>query len=209
MPATSVVSTVCSWCGTSVTLTTKSQIGNYRARQRAYCSPAHGREFVKATMKRRGMPPQALAVRHAQVKKANPMHSSATRAKLSVSLKAMGHKPAKQGGNGRGLSPAELALSQATGLRPYVVPTGGRGHGFPTHYKLDLADPSVMLAVEIDGGSHNALKVRDADRRKEEFLRSRGWTVLRFTNSQALTDTTACVLVVSSTTSKLKANTPT
>jgi hypothetical protein len=209
MPATFNVATSCTACGAAVTLTTKSQVNNFRSRKRAYCSKECGRAAVKKAMLARGMPPQALAARHAQVRANNPMSSASVRAKVSATMRAIGHKPATRGGNGSGLTAAEQALSKATGLNPHVVPTGGKGNGYPTHYKLDLADPTVMLAIEVDGGSHKSLKVRAADSRKEEFLRGRGWTVLRFTNSRVLTDTISCAREVASTTSKLRANTPT
>jgi len=60
--------------------------------------------------------------------------------------------------------------------REFVVRTGTRS---PSHYKIDLAQESVKLAIEIDGSSHGA-KRRIADARKTSFLESKGWTVLRF-----------------------------
>jgi very-short-patch-repair endonuclease len=58
----------------------------------------------------------------------------------------------------------------------------------PTHYKIDIALPARLLAVEVDGQTHNALKVRAADKRKDAFLRSCGWTVLRVRNARVLND---------------------
>jgi len=46
----------------------------------------------------------------------------------------------------------------------------------------------VLLAIEVDGGTHGALKVQKADRKKEAFLRSCGWCVLRFQNRVILRD---------------------
>lgn len=60
------------------------------------------------------------------------------------------------------------------------------GSGYPTHYKLDLAWPLAMVAVEVDGGSHKSLKVQEADRRKDSFLRQNGWRVFRVSNEEAL-----------------------
>ena len=48
-------------------------------------------------------------------------------------------------------------------------------------YILDLACREVRLAVEVDGGHHGE-SVRDAGR--SAWLESKGWTVIRFWNSE-------------------------
>lgn len=73
-----------------------------------------------------------------------------------------------------------------------------RSDGNPTHYSLDVANEALKIAVEVDGGSHVALAVRARDKRKDEFLRSRGWKVFRFTNRQVEEDLAACVRIVRS-----------
>jgi hypothetical protein len=136
--------------------------------------------------------------------KHNPMSNSASRKKMVKTLKRVGHKPTVRGGNGTGFSPAEKVLSEATGFLPYTVSTkGGRAIGLPTHYKLDLAAPEKKLAVEVDGRSHQALSRQEQDRRKELFLRSLGWTVLRFTNKEALEETEKCCEIIKTTASML------
>jgi len=50
-----------------------------------------------------------------------------------------------------------------------------------------------MLAIEIDGNSHCLLSRQAQDRKKENFLKSLGWTVLRFTNQQVIEETKMCV----------------
>lgn len=70
---------------------------------------------------------------------------------------------------------------------PHVVPLGRpKIPGYPTHYKLDVADPGRKVVIELDGISHHALARKEADRRKTEKLASLGWTVLRFWNSEIL-----------------------
>ena len=129
-----------------------------------------------------------------RMKNKNPMRNASSLEKMKETLKRIGHKPVIQGGNGRGMSSAERCLSSATGLLPYVVNTHmGRNNGYPTHYKLDLADPTRMLAIEIDGASHGLLLRQEQDHKKENFLRTQGWTVIRFTNKQVLENTVACV----------------
>jgi very-short-patch-repair endonuclease len=70
----------------------------------------------------------------------------------------------------------------------WVVITGGAKNGLPNHYKIDLANPQAMIAIEVDGKSHDHRKEQDA--RKDAFLRDKGWNVVRFTNQEvrSLTD---------------------
>ncbi len=48
---------------------------------------------------------------------------------------------------------------------------------------VDFAAPSVHLVVEIDGGQHGAPDGLAADRKRDAFLSSKGWEVMRFWNS--------------------------
>ena len=50
-------------------------------------------------------------------------------------------------------------------------------------YVLDFYAPSVALAIEVDGGQRGNDIGVSTDRRREEWLRNRGITVLRFWNS--------------------------
>lgn len=121
----------------------------------------------------------------ARMKKNNPMHDKGAREKVATTLKRVGHKPKTRGGNGTGLTEAERLLAEATGLKPATVPTHlGKGSGFPTCYKLDLADPDHKIGVEVDGNSHRARSRQIQDRKKENFLRSLGWVVLRISNEE-------------------------
>ena len=47
-------------------------------------------------------------------------------------------------------------------------------------YVVDFACLSIRLIVEVDGGVH-ALRTHD-DKRRDDWLRSQGFTVIRFTN---------------------------
>lgn len=130
----------------------------------------------------------------ARMKANNPMRRATSLVKMKDTLKKIGHKPVIRGGNGTGLTFPEQVLSLATGLLPYVVTTHmKRDSGYPTNYKIDLADVSRMLAVEIDGPSHGLLSRRAQDQKKEIFLKSLGWTLLRFSNKQVLDDLQGCV----------------
>lgn len=48
-------------------------------------------------------------------------------------------------------------------------------------YRLDLAYPGAMLAIELDGSVHLERRVWEADHVRQNALILAGWTVLRFT----------------------------
>ena len=106
------------------------------------------------------------------------------------SRRGLGRVPV-QGGNGRGLTKYQDALLQKLGegwVAEHVVRTGmSRSSGFPFHYKLDLANPSEMIALELDGHSHNSAKAKLRDAKKADLLSSLGWTVLHFNNQETIT----------------------
>ncbi len=52
------------------------------------------------------------------------------------------------------------------------------------NYIVDFFCQELMLAIEVDGVSHNQKSVQEKDREKEEFLNSIGITVLRFQDSE-------------------------
>jgi very-short-patch-repair endonuclease len=56
--------------------------------------------------------------------------------------------------------------------------------GWPKCYRIDIAEPKLLIAVEVDGASHRDARQQLRDRRKAALLRRRGWTVLRFWNSE-------------------------
>lgn len=96
--------------------------------------------------------------------------------------------PKIRGGNGQ-VSEHEEALAERLGpkyIRQYAIPTMARSKGLdmPTCYKIDFADPESMIAIELDGNSH--FSRREQDKKKDLFLASLGWTVLRLSNEEVL-----------------------
>jgi superfamily I DNA/RNA helicase/intein/homing endonuclease len=101
--------------------------------------------------------------------------------------------PPVRGGNGRGPSPSEEALLARLGegwVWNHVVKTGLSPRHGAASYKVDLVNLSKMIALEVDGSSHNSAERRDQDARKREFLESAGWTVVVVKNKDVprLTD---------------------
>jgi len=124
----------------------------------------------------------------------NPMHRAEIRDKVRTTLRAIGHRPLVRGGNGRPPTVPERTLAEALGWTiSLIVPTGGRGSGLPTHFKVDVGNQLLKVAVEIDGGSHTALVRQAQDKRKTEWLESRGWKVIRFKNAEVMGKLNECV----------------
>ncbi len=132
----------------------------------------------------------------------HPSHDPEVSARMSATLKLRGHRPKTQGGKGRGLTAPQKWLLDALGpdwIPEHTVPTGLAPRPGPTHYNIDLALPSRMIAVEIDGSDHSALKVKARDRRKEHFLAARGWRVLRFSNKSIMDSVSYVAATIRST----------
>ena len=87
-------------------------------------------------------------------------------------------------------------LRQSSGLattRVWERLRGGRvdGHKFRREHAIgpfyaDFARDRLRLVVEIDGGVHELDDVKERDRLRQASLEALGWTVLRFTNDEAL-----------------------
>lgn len=136
----------------------------------------------------------------------NPMLNKEVRDKVSETLKRIGHKPIKQGGNGKGntkeqqLLYDELIKINKLFVCEYIFKTKGLNDEkiYPTHYKIDIALEELKLAIEIDGTSHNSLKVKECDKKKTNLLISQEWKVLRLSNLQIQKELENCVQAVMS-----------
>lgn len=121
----------------------------------------------------------------ARMKANNPMRNPESVEKMRRSLS--GRTFLARGGNGK-MTPQQLAVSKELGLpMEYVIltaPVSGQFTSLPRHYKVDLAHPESMTAIEIDGKTHKTKRWKFLDRRKTEVLNALGWSVLRFWNEE-------------------------
>lgn len=200
--------TSCFMCGQAATVP-KWAMRRPRQYCSETCSKAYRAKISSETMARTNR-------QHAseRMKRNNPMKRPESKAKMTATMKAMGHAPTVRGGNGRPLPVAEamlIALFADMGFEGQsVIPTRQpRGSGYPTCYKIDCGNPSLKLGLEAEGVSHTMLSRQEQDRKKDAFLAGLGWTVLRFTNAQILSDPGSVVTTVLSTISRLKGSTPT
>lgn len=53
---------------------------------------------------------------------------------------------------------------------------------------VDLAHPTLLIAIEVDGSSHHTSKQKNRDKRKSQMLTALGWVVLRFWNAEITRD---------------------
>ena len=132
------------------------------------------------------------------------MTMDGVREKVSDTLQKMGHKPTLRGGNGTGPTKAEqVLLKELPGWDwNYAISLWKKQKDYPTCYKVDLAYPSLKIAVEIDGYSHKVLTRQVQDRKKEAKLKELGWLVLRVSNERALNNTDLVVQELMSIISK-------
>lgn len=141
---------------------------------------------------------KAEAKKHSiRMSKTNPSHNQEIVEKIRQTKEKNGTlhiAPKNRGGNGQ-LTVPQKSLHTLLGegwKMEFVVKTGIKRtwakSPYPGHYKLDLALPELLLAIEVDGHTHSSKTALGVDRKKTEFLKSLGWTVLRFTNKEVMTN---------------------
>ena len=202
----------CTECKNPIIWETLDRHQRYRYRKtgRVFCSKkctqAYCRKNSSETMSRTNK-----KYASARMKAHNPMNNLEIRAKMIETLHQIGHKPKIQGGNGRGMTiPQALLMEKLVILKPqseFVVKTFAKrinAEHYPSHYKIDIAIPTEMIAIEVDGMSHTSLIKKAQDVKKENFLKSKGWIVLRFSNAEILGNVMSCVQMVMSIISRLK-----
>ena len=199
----------CVECGTPVLCQGCAGLAQAR-RGRAYCSNQCKKEYL-SRLSAATMAKTNRKYASERMRKNNPMKRPEVRAKVSRRLKEIGWRPLVQGGNGRGPTAAQKRLGDA--LRwplEIAIPTKKRrGTEYPTCYKVDIANPILRIAIDVDGRSHCPLKRQKQDQKKDNFLRGLGWTVLRFRNNQVMEDLAGCVQTVMSTILRLQKTTTT
>lgn len=87
----------------------------------------------------------------------------------------------------------EMTKAEAC-LWKYVLRAGKmKGYGFRRqrpvlNYIADFMCKELMLIVEVDGNIHELEEVRKNDEQRQKALEEAGFTVLRFTNNEVLTN---------------------
>jgi len=123
-------------------------------------------------------------------KKENAMWVPGAIEKMTNTLKAIGHKPIKKGGNGRELTEPQKIMLNILGESwvaelPIKTMIPKSLKIYPTCYKVDIGNLEKKIAIELDGSSHSG-KRKLLDIKKDNFLKSLGWRVIRLKNQEAL-----------------------
>ena len=116
------------------------------------------------------------------------MSDPVARRKMAHTLKQIGHKPKTRGGNGAGLTWHQAVMLEILGkdwIAEYPVPTKiSKRNGYPTCYKIDIANPELMIGIELEGSSHRGKRAAE-DAKKDALLTSFGWQIFRVKNIRA------------------------
>ena len=98
----------------------------------------------------------------------------------------------------RRLTPRARGLRQVGGLaeeRIWARLRGGAVDGWKVRrqhpvgrFVVDFACAPLRLVIEIDGGVHERDEVVLNDHYRQQAIEALGWTVIRFTNAEALAD---------------------
>lgn len=204
------ITIICEWCGASSEKSlhggriprfcNKACSAQWRMSRPEYVASIVAKQDRSAkaeVMKRNWQNPEFVARLHSYLgSERNPFLDRELRAKGEAVLREQGYRMLN-GGNGTGLTVPQRMLAERLGWQTeFIVPTKmPRRSGYPTHYKLDIAEPSLLTAVEVDGQSHLAKDRIAKDAKKDEFLEHLGWRIVRVRNEAVLED---CEIVASS-----------
>lgn len=107
-----------------------------------------------------------------------------------------------KGGNGRVnelqnefLESLKTSTGDNNWKKEFVIITGKGwiNKGCPNHYKVDICNDNLKIAIELDGGSHNDIISIRKDNRKDDFLKSKGFFVKRIKNKDLVKNFTNIV----------------
>lgn len=199
----------CTGCGVTVELSEqpRHRLQMWRNAGRAYCSD-DCRDKIKNAISSATASRTNRAHASSRMRRNNPMARPEVRAQVSETLRRINHKPRARGGNGKPIPEPQRKLAELLGW-PTEVVVAPRDGQLPYHYKLDMAHPSRMIYIEVDGQSHMPLARRASDERRRQRLVSLGWIELRFSNQEAMERTAECARTAWSTTLRSKERTPT
>lgn len=70
-------------------------------------------------------------------------------------------------------------------------------------FSLDFSIPSLKIDIECDSSLHTFKSMKERDARRDQFLKSNGWTVLRFTSKEMNKNMDGCIACIRATITSL------
>lgn len=190
----------CAWCAKPFTTSIHDQrfcgrscSAKWRMRQAEIIAKVHAPEVAAKRGEKRsawlasGNPKAQREIE--RIRDLRPASRPDVREKISRQLRASGCEPQERGGNGCGMTDAQQGMLAVLGsgwIAEHAISLGPRQAGYPTNYKLDLANTAMRIGIEVDGKSHYAEIKKAQDEKKADKLASLGWIVLRFWNWNVL-----------------------
>jgi hypothetical protein len=150
-------------------------------------SPARFRQSLRELRSQHGVEPEALLRTYLRHKRQGRNGGAALRDWLDRYVDTGGIPES-------GLEQLALDAFLDAGVRPvaqlWVEVDGG------SRYRIDLAFPDRMVAVEIDGSQHEERPAKAADMRRDAQLEALGWTVVHVKSSTFASDLARALRVV-------------
>src|SRR4030042_4465108 len=133
----------CTWCEKILLSNSKVKRDYFLQTGRIYCSVECGKMAIKESSAKT-MAATNRKYASSRMKKKNPMYDPKIRGKMSSTLRKIGHKPIKQGGNGKEMPVPQKMLMTALGegwKEEFVFPTKSFYHkkDVPTTHNQDMA----------------------------------------------------------------------
>jgi hypothetical protein len=187
---------VCHWCSNEFFTTIKWQKYHITAKRNVYCSIKCSKNFSKK-ISRETLIETNKKYASARMKKNNPSFYPENLKKArqtKIKNKTLNLAPKIQGGNGKELPLTVKLLNKKLNWHTtYIVKTFLKSP-YPSHYKLEIANPEKKIYIEIDGNSSYSRKEQSL--RKEEFLIYSGWKLFRFKNKEIFNNLNECVEII-------------
>lgn len=205
----------CATCGSNIAVRTltKHQRDRLRVGKVIYCSKECGKTAIsengKRTMANQELKERLKRMSTERLVRNNYYRDAASKEKAMKTKLANGWKPIwvenpdLRGGNGK-YSNAQRLLWERLNVvsrgweMEQAVSLISRQQGYPSNYKLDIGNTYYKIGIECDGSSHSSAKARAKDKKKEEKLSELGWKVLRFSNSEILSNVDSIVTQIMS-----------
>lgn len=191
---------ICEWCGEEFQIIWKSDVdkrfcnrscsAKWRMNQPEYKAKVHTKETHEKIGKKISIwlnTTEKGQKNIDRIRNLKPMEDESCREKVSKTLREIHHKPKVRGGNGKGMTiPQQILFETLKGdwIPELAISLGKRQEGYPTCYKVDLGNDSLMIGIEVDGNTHHSRK--EQDKKKDEKLSELGWKVIRFWNDEVM-----------------------